>query len=358
MRKSDALVSRGIKEIWPRGFDFNFENGMSDSQLEAISLRLSGKKEAGPLRSPWLFGMSESKSLGKCFRELGSIPKWLPVPFFSDHGVHLHSEFFPIEQSNESRFHLTWSKWREFEDLPGKTVMRILHPWVAYRRLRNFEKRADAAGSLVFITHSNPSTSVKRTNLQNYFSALGELPFRYRPRGIMLYFADIAKGLHLELRSSGLPVFTAGSIESPFFVDRFYNIASRFEFSTSTMLGSHSFLCEEFGVRFFLFGPREELEDDLMVPFANKQFEREVALERVFSFPPEKNAARKGAVRDALSTDISVLQTSETIATLFKSEFFCSTKWVLAKILRKFKPNFLIFLRTRKKHKLLKMSER
>jgi hypothetical protein len=65
---------------------------------------------------------------------------------------------------------------------------------------------------------------------------------------------DIRKGIHHELRKFGLPIVTAGNSSSPFFVDRFYDLANRYSYGTSNVIGSQLFYLEELGVPYFLFG--------------------------------------------------------------------------------------------------------
>lgn len=294
---------------------------MNDEQLEEICSALHGKHENGRLiSSPWLYGMSEMYSLGRIYRKLAKWPGTLPVPFFSDHGVHFDHEFFPVEITNSARRHFTWSKWRAGTKLPGKKIQLIQNPWVMYRNMSGLQPRNNRTGTLVFYHHTLPATKLKDYAWDRYFSDLMNLPGEYRPAGIMVHMHDVRKGIHLELAKYDLPLFSAGNTSSPYFIDRLYEIISNFRYATSTNLSTHSFLTQEFGVDFFLFGEEVVHEYGDQKARLPRERIRTGAMRTIFSFPPGRDDSRKSLLDLALSTDISAEDSRQTVLRCFLSE--------------------------------------
>lgn len=293
-------------------------HGLPDAVLEDLCGEAHGKSEGlGRGYAPWLFGLSELHSQGKCWRTVLGWPQWLPVPVFSDHGVHFDHEFFPQEQENGAQVHLTWSDWRVGQSLPGKVVLRTMHPWVLYRRFTQIQPQTERSGTLVFINHTRMSTEHEPYDWDKYFLELRDMDEEFRPRGIMFHANDVRKGVHKKFKQYGLPIFTAGNTSSPLFVDRFYRIVGLFKFSTSPSLGSHSFLSEEFGVNFFLSGEKlvHNFQDDLRRE-PNYRI-RKHFLEHLFSFPPGPTWEKEAALHACLSTNLSVGATVRSLRKLF-----------------------------------------
>jgi hypothetical protein len=115
---------------------------------------------------------------------------------------------------------------------------------------------SEACGALVFIDHGTTEKKSREVDWEFYFSSFDELPQCLRPTAILLHSNDIENGIHLHLRQFRLPIFTLGNRFDPMFVDRFYDLVGKFKYTTSTLIGSHVFLSEEYGVQFFIHGPR------------------------------------------------------------------------------------------------------
>ena len=165
---------------------------------------------------------------------------------------------------NGASLYLTWSEWRATPQ-PNKTVIRIPHPYIAYRRIKGLTPKENRAGTLVFVPHSLPGQELDHYDFQDYLAQLDGVGLLGPESGFMLHSHDINRGLHRELRRFGLPLFTAGTGESPLFVERFYAVMSDFCTATSSEFGSQTLLSEEFGVPYAVFGtqrlptpPREE----------------------------------------------------------------------------------------------------
>jgi hypothetical protein len=228
---------------------------MSDAELEsACEPSFTGF-------SPWTYWTSEHYSLGKCLRILAHYPRFLPLYVYSDHGAGLHSAFYPHELVNNAHVYLTFHplKAERHKNLLQKRVVRIPHPWTHYRRSRRIERNSASRGTLAFVTHHAPGFEWHDHVTLEYFASLRALPDKYQPVVLCLHMHDIHAGLHRNLRGSGFPIVTAGNTSSLAFVDRFYDLVTKFRFATSPSWGSQVAYCVELGVPYFFLGDRPRL---------------------------------------------------------------------------------------------------
>jgi hypothetical protein len=180
--------------------------------------------------------------------------------------------------------------------------------------------------------------------------AYRKLPEKYWPKAVCLHPNDVLTGLHKELRPLGLPLLTAGNGASPWFVDRFYDIVRNYEFSSSAGIGSQTFLCEEFGLRYFLLGDPPRSIPNLNHPKSQAEWQDEVKMQSqvapriaVFDeifrqFPPQPTEDRIKLVADALGLEkieatnrsftktALLIELSLTLPRLLKKIFFMVTK--------------------------------
>lgn len=246
------------KDYWTESFDVH-GNGFSDQMLEDMasqSIVVSIDRKIDPIRKlPILFWTSENYSFGKCFRQELRWPVYLPLPFYSDHGVALESKLDPHEVNNKSKYHLTWYGGRYGNIKSGKkNVLRVVHPWISYRRRNGYEINNDSKGTLVFYAHSTEHVRLGYVDHDEYFSKLKALPSKYQPITVCLHQHDIKKGIHKELRKYDIPFVTMGYTSSENFVDRFYSIISKFRYASSMSPGSELFYCYEMGLEYFIYG--------------------------------------------------------------------------------------------------------
>lgn len=238
---------------WPAGYEPG--RGFSDRQLEAICHPRQAKVDKQRLASPALFWSSEMYSHGAILRAMIGWPAQLPLPFFSDHGIHLARNLEGPERDNPARIHLAWSAWRPkgWQGDIRKKVLHFPHPWVWWRAQGDFRRAYERSGSLLFVPHGLPGRP-RSIDWGDYMSRVLEVAGPAKPTAIMLAMHDVNAGLHRTLRQFGLPILTAGSSASPKMVERFHDIVDRYSMAVSTEVGSHSFLAENAGARFFLLG--------------------------------------------------------------------------------------------------------
>ena len=209
----------------------------------------------------WQNWTSELYSFGRCFRFLTKYPSFFPLYFQSDHGVALESELYPFELNSKEKIHFTWHQKKEqnYNNHSTKSVIRITHPWIVYRRLMGIERSNDPKGTIIFFTHHAPGINWVGHDSEEYFSQLRQLPEKFQPVVLCLHMHDINAGHHKEIRRQGFPIVTVGNTSSTLFVDRFYSLIKNFSYATSQNWGSQVAYCVEFGVPYFFLGKQPKL---------------------------------------------------------------------------------------------------
>lgn len=236
---------------------FDCELGFSDEKLEGLC-RIGSRFEPG--LATWATVEAEFSGFGKAFREWAVFPNLFPLYVCSDHGVHWESKCWPNETESPYSTYLTWNakKNQHMNSVPGKRSFYVPHPWIFYRKKHFGNVQVARRGTLVFFPHSNDTTTPVFEDLDAYINELKALPEEYGPIVVCISYSDIEKGTHKQLRKYGLPLVTAGTMVSQKFVDRFYSMLLRFEYSSSPNIGSHTFYSIEAGVPFFLLGAHPE----------------------------------------------------------------------------------------------------
>lgn len=242
--------------IWPQNLEKKLSTGFTDQELENLCAIDTPDPEKNFFSAKKLFWTSELYGFGKSFRTWLNWPFYLPLPFYSDHGISREGLLFKHEQESASRYHFVWNKGRfEFSrSLFKKRMIRVPHPWIAYRHRSGYMPKPNRKGTLVFYPHTTYSSDIE-FDANKYIEDLKALPDFFKPLVICLHPTDVQKGLHLYLRQvCDFPIISAGNNLVGSFVDRFYTIISHFRYATSPYGGSELYYCQEFGVFFFIHG--------------------------------------------------------------------------------------------------------
>lgn len=228
---------------------------MSDDEMEAVC------RDDSPGFAPWAYWTSELYSLGRCIRAFARYPRLLPLFVYSDHGAGLHSNLYPHELTSSAKVMLTFHglKAKRYRTLSDKRVIHVPHPWVHYRHAKGYARVQTAAGTLAFLMHRVPGRTGEDLSRNEYLELLRLLPEKFRPVVLCLHMHDVSAGEHRKLRQYGFPIVTAGNTSSVHFVDRFYEIATKFSYATSQQWGSQVAYCVELGVPYFFYGGRPRL---------------------------------------------------------------------------------------------------
>jgi len=344
--------------LWPDSLSGKIYNGFSNKQLKSVCGEelLIYDQQLPYGSSAWLNWPVEIYSFGRCYREWLNLPSWFPLPLYGDHGCKHSGIMDPHEIDHKGKVFLTWQKDRakNLNKKYKKKILRIPHPWVIFNRMYNIKKRNNIRGTLVFLKHSNVGTKILNYNFDKYFSKLNSLPKKYHPLVLCIHQHDVKKNLYLQLKKYNYPIISAGNTSSVYFVERFYNIISRFNYATSNFGGSELFLCEEFNLKYFILGntpiyfnfgldqiPKGILlpPDEIGVKSLNKK-------NKLFNeFPPKANNSKKYFVKDMLGLDVNFNKAKKKLLIYVIQEtllnFHLTILYILIGLLKKVKYKLL-----------------
>jgi len=321
------------KNIWPHALEYSIKSGFSDSELEYICSNqiFDYDRKLGFKFPRWMYWTSEHYSFGRCYREWLGLPWWAPLPFYSDHGVHLAGEFGSHEKDAKSNLHFVFNADRVAVNLnTPKTIIQVPHPWVVFKHVHRLDRSKSSCGTLIFFTKSIVGVEVERYDYDRYFKSLEDLPDKYKPFSICMHMHDIRKGYHKNIRRYGIPVISAGESSSPVFVERFYDIIRNFKYATSNSGGSELFYCVDFGLEYFLYGRKPtkvnfsnpSLAKGEIKPLDSIDEWKSSKKNNLFrDFPPRNSPEKLNFVNDNLGLNVDAYQVRKRVKRLLLIEY-------------------------------------
>jgi hypothetical protein len=198
--------------------------------------------------------------IGKWIKDYGFFPQSLTLPVLTDHSGPSTNDHVPITEQRLRTYAVLKSSPRVvklYQKIYGSKCHVILSPNVYYRRKKNITKSKKARGTLVFAAHTTEHIE-NASSIDAYIQSLKELPQQYQPITICIHPIDVNKGLHLKYNRH-FEVVSAGHHQHPNFIERFYAILSKYQYTSSNMIGSYALYAAEMGIPFFLHGDRPEL---------------------------------------------------------------------------------------------------
>lgn len=197
---------------------------------------------------------SEIYGLGKTYRSWLGLPRWVPLLFTSDHGVLLGQAIDPelTKPKWVSIPHLTWTV--DNMSLPEMGVDRlflpVVHPWVTYRRARNYGAGAanSGCGTVFFPIHTAGGVITKGINDRDSIEYLKKLDEHFEPIQICMHFGEFNSERAREFQNAGFNVTTVGDPSKGDFVDNFYGLLGRFKYVISENYGSQVPFAVEYGI--------------------------------------------------------------------------------------------------------------
>lgn len=190
--------------------------------------------------APWAAWEAERTGFGLGFRRAAGFPLFLPLLFTSDHYANPITELRENETTNKFKTHLSWySPKVKILKEKGVDAHCVWHPW-NYLGLRTLP-RVPGRGTLLFLPHGNSGLEID-INWAGLRTELAGLPDWYQPFTVMLGAGEIRQGFHVIVREQlGLPIVTAGPMESQLFPYRFWRLLTYYSQSAGASLGSHVF---------------------------------------------------------------------------------------------------------------------
>lgn len=128
-----------------------------------------------------------------------------------------------------------------------------------YRRFKNISQAPNAKGTIAYYAHSSHEVDIM-VDTNAYIEQLKQLPEKFHPIHISMYWLDILKNRHLPFLENNFQVFTAGHANDEDFVDNFYEILRHHQYATANdYSGSNLLYCVEFGCPTFIYGANNYL---------------------------------------------------------------------------------------------------
>jgi len=156
-----------------------------------------------------------------------------------------------------------------------------------FRNQHGGEVSSGRRGTIVFPSHSTHHIMAD-FDIAGYADYLVDLPEKFQPVVVCIYWKDYLNGSADYYRQRGLSVVSAGHLFDSMFFLRLYDICRQFEYSTSNLIGGSLFMSVASGCKYFFAQPGVVGHHDPRGVqlggaeyFSNENFKR---LERCFSF--------------------------------------------------------------------------
>ena len=111
---------------------------------------------------------------------------------------------------------------------------------------------AQRQGTLCFPCHSTRYIHTDFAH-ETYAAKLEELPDKFKPVTVCIYWRDYDRGAHIPYQNRGFNIVSCGHMFDPYFLYRFYLYARRHQYACSNEIGSHLYYAVGSGCRYFHF---------------------------------------------------------------------------------------------------------
>lgn len=235
--------------------------GFSDYQLEYLCKNITRKDFPNQNPPFTYFWQSEVYGFGRCLRRMLNWPVFLPLPFHIDHGGDPAFDLYDHDIKSPAKFHICYfdAKYLNIkENFKNKIPVRILHPYVFYRRSAGYSLSSTANGCILFVPSSIPGINTDNvvSSVESAIKEIKTLTHQNIKIALCLHFHDVNAGLHYQLRTFNLPLFTCGNPSCQLFVDRFYRIVSNYIYASTPNPMSALYYCTELGLSPIVAGER------------------------------------------------------------------------------------------------------
>lgn len=191
------------------------------------------------------------------------IPSKYPLKAVLEHGVSFSDYLNPAECSARLPVFLASSSYRAslYHERTGKPSIPIgfgfLYAVDVFHRFYGHLLHSSVPyGTVAFPSHSTNKMTAK-FDFQAYASLLEDLPDKFKPIVVCIYWKDFLLGHHLEYLKRGFKVVTSGHMNDSLFLLRLYDICRQFKYATSNNIGTCLFASIYSGCSFFYSGVGE-----------------------------------------------------------------------------------------------------
>jgi hypothetical protein len=180
---------------------------------------------------------SEIYGLGTSFRTVFGIPKFLPLPFFSDHGVITSGiidesiESYPIWR--KTFFTFSESVLELKRNHPSLRILGQIHPWVIYKEKKSIRKSENPEEVIFFPLHTVSGYQVTGMDDEQSINFLKELNEEIGTIKVCLHWNDLGTEREALFKHSGFEVISLGNPMSGEYIRNFYDFAVKTKFVIS-----------------------------------------------------------------------------------------------------------------------------
>jgi hypothetical protein len=192
---------------------------------------------------------SEVNGLGYCYRYVGLIPMWLPLPFMGQHGAQFNLGLPLFDQPNHYPVYVSWHlccvdllKAKYAKDARG-----ICNPICAYFRCKNITVTSEAKGTIHFLSHNGTDFNRGLTNIDDLFAELDKLDESHKPVTVCLHPNDYEQLAPL-CEEAGFRCVTNASPSSKVFVENLIFNITRHKFVSGGINQSAVMYAIDFGL--------------------------------------------------------------------------------------------------------------
>ena len=223
-----------------------------EKELRQIcAFKVEGKKD-----------FSDHYGIGYWYKKYAGFPSHLPIRLHSDHAPSLQETLLPFDINSpykKALFHNTLKVDDNNQKKRFKKVYIAGSAFVHYRKMHAIKRSENPEGTLCFPMHPTAVVDVL-IDYDAYMDELMQLPKKFHPFTVCLYYLDIEKGLHHKFLNRGFDVVTAGHMYDEIFPVRFYDFLKTKKYVTSNVYGSFTPYAIEMGIPFFFYGQTNNIK--------------------------------------------------------------------------------------------------
>lgn len=210
--------------------------------------------------------------IGEILRRYAGLPPWFPLNCKIQHGLKFFTQYgsprdcpshFAFYTSPEPRclFLMHDEKNAAFFREHGVRNVRAIGSPVVYLDDHLDELRRanpEPGGTIAFPCKSSTGTDVQQ-DMEAFADMLMELPERFQPVRVSIYYKDMEKDRHKPFLDRGMEVRCNGTLHDQGFLWNFFANVADCEYALSNdRLSSANYYCMYYGLKYFTYGPRVE----------------------------------------------------------------------------------------------------
>lgn len=186
-----------------------------------------------------------------------------------------------------------------YERATQKLLLRASSPYLYLLRMVERPAAGARSGTIFFPAHSTRFLTAQM-DIADIVRRLQELPDRFRPITVCVYWRDYMEGRSDDFVRAGFRIVSAGHMYDPDFLVRLHHLCSTHRYAASNSIGSHLFYSVKSGCSFFWLGSADAsytgTTRHLKEQYAPLQSRSERFLRRLFESAAESSTPRQTAV--------------------------------------------------------------